>query len=177
MNYSINTDKFQKALTIAKMIFNVVLIISGLLLVYWILNKVYNTFFRPNSETVGTLENNQVKTEQTVKNDIVSQTSKGAKATYTDSGYAMLANHLFSKFGVFSKATYEDVYPVLTKLKSTLDFLKLKDAFGLRDIDGYGLAKPMNLDEAFLKGSDYKANAFYQALQTSFQESKSLTKK
>ena len=57
--------------------------------------------------------------------------SKGVKLTYPKAQYNAFADTIHGAYGMFYDSV-NDIYDVIGKLKNDLDFLELKQAYGLR---------------------------------------------
>lgn len=174
MNFTANKEKWEKALAVAKSVFWILLTITGVVLIFWIMKWVKETFFTDAEDKKGTLENAQKLSGESVESDINKEVKGGAKLSYPESFYHGMADMLAPKFGVINPAQYVEVYPFITKLKNNLDILALKSAWGVRDTI-WGV-KSINLDQAFEFGSEYKLKAFWKAYCAAIGANKDLTK-
>lgn len=166
----INPEKYKQALQIAKLIFNVLLIISGIILFYWIISAVYTKFFKPNIETAGQTEFNDNQGSQSSKNDI-NILEKKQKATYLDSFYFQLAEKLesllFTSIGI---AKSQDIKPLLQNLKNYTDCLKLNEAWGLRKGKFAFAHDPLTLTKALDEFSDYYSSGYWRVINQAFSK-------
>lgn len=170
-----NKQKLDKILSIAKIVFYALLIITGIILMFWILKFVYTKFFKPNSEILGTTEYTNNQHLKTIDSDKNIQLSKGAKLSYPKSFYHELADSMHEKMNSFFSAPYSEMYPLIIKMHNYLDLLELQTAYGLRDF-GVGFEKSVDLTTSIEKYSDDKTNVFWKAYLTSISKSKILTK-
>lgn len=164
----INPEKYKQALQIAKLIFNVVLIITGIILFYWIISSVYTKFFKPNIEVPGETEFNDNQGSQSSKNDIYTL-KKIQKASYLDSYYFQLAEKIESLlFTSFGRAKSEDIKPLLQTLKNYTDCLKLNEAWGLRKGKFAFAHDPLTLTKALDEFSDYYSSGYWRVINQAF---------
>ncbi len=73
---------------------------------------------------------------------------------------------------------YYDFYLIITKLKSYVDILKLKQSFGTRQLDGvfYGKQDGILFDEFIYKYAQPRASSLWREIQRAFSENKHLNR-
>lgn len=122
-------------------------------LFYWL----YKKFILPLLQTKDTSDD--ITTASTDSKDLE---SKGLKATYPLSWYSDQAEQWEKAFSLtrFTDVSYNEIMQFLMRLKNYVDFLKLKDAFGLRGVDMFGLVKG-GLTDAVVKHGKQEALAAY----------------
>jgi Na+-transporting methylmalonyl-CoA/oxaloacetate decarboxylase gamma subunit len=170
----VENQKLTQALKVLKIIGWVLLIVTGLILVYWSMSLVYEKFFKPEAEKNGTEENQHVKTEETVKSDLNKQITENKKfpLSYTSSFYSTVADYIQDKLlnGDGLSTSFSLLWPYLSKMKNYTDILQLKQTFGVREMGIIGFKSRYTLDEALSKWADYKTNATWRETSRALSE-------
>ena len=129
---------------------------------------IYQKFFKDNKDIDGTQEHADAEHTEAIKNELKEKLKKpGMKLSYSDSTYMEMADELFSEFGPVIKGKFENIWPIISKLKTTPDFLALNKAYGVRKFGtNYNTAK--NLSTSFADCSDFKSQSYWRAFATAF---------
>lgn len=121
--------------------------------IYFVGSKVYNALNPSQSQM-------DAKAEQdSVANDLATKTASGMQQSYSDSQYIDWANQAASSLsGVLSSTlAYSTIRDIFSQLQNDVDFLRLKQEFGIRTIS-----------RSFIVGGDLTNVTLSQAIRAEF---------
>lgn len=167
------TSKFAKV----TLVFQILLYVTGFVLILLIFRWFYNKFLKPDSEIAGTKDFEQTQHDSTLTTGIDAEIKGGAKLSYPLAFYDTLAIQLYEKMQSFLSPSLSDLQPIWLKCHNYLDILQLEKSFAIRDFGFYPVTRKCNLIEAFDNYTQDAVPIYYREYSRALSQKQSKAKK